>query len=232
MIFDLDDTLCDYSTRRAAALRQVFDEFLPDGFEAATRTYERHEPGFFAAMLDGSLSPAEYRRQRFLTVLQQHGDRRAGHDTSSDGVTERMNERYMYLSNELIRPVNGMSDHLRAVRASGLATAVLTNGPSDGQRMKIAALGIGQLVDAVHISQECGVAKPNAEAFLCVLRGFGALPAQAVMIGDDRTTDIEGARAAGLHAIEVRKPGAPAAQGHGLAEAVREALLHFGHRPT
>jgi putative hydrolase of the HAD superfamily len=82
---------------------------------------------------------------------------------------------------------------------------VLTNGEPHIQRRKVAALGLGDLVDAVLFATECGDGngKPAASAFHAVLDRLHADAASAVFVGDDPRTDIEGAVAIGMKTIHV-----------------------------
>ena len=79
--------------------------------------------------------------------------------------------------------------------------ALITNGASDTQRGSLRMLGIEQAFDAVVISGEVGVAKPDPAIFQVALRDLGVGPEQAWHIGDDPLTDIAGAHAAGLTAV-------------------------------
>lgn len=65
----------------------------------------------------------------------------------------------------LVRPLPGAQRLLSDLRGRGLAIAVLTNGPSTHQRMKLEVSGLAADIDAVAISAELGVAKPEPEAF-------------------------------------------------------------------
>ncbi|MFF2749519.1 HAD family hydrolase [Kitasatospora sp. NPDC058048] len=93
---------------------------------------------------------------------------------------------------------------LDLLRAAGWSVGVLTNGPTDIQRAKLAAAGILSHVDAVCISEEAGVRKPEPEVFRIAASRCGfALTTDAWMVGDDPVTDIVGASAAGLRTVWV-----------------------------
>lgn len=53
------------------------------------------------------------------------------------------------------------------------------------------------------ISGESGVGKPSPAAFHLVLAALGVRPEEAVMVGDSRERDVEGALAAGIRPIWV-----------------------------
>jgi putative hydrolase of the HAD superfamily len=56
-------------------------------------------------------------------------------------------------------------------------------------------------------SDECGIRKPAPEIFLRTLRQVGVAPEDAVHVGDDPVLDVEGARDAGMRAIQVTPSG-------------------------
>jgi putative hydrolase of the HAD superfamily len=74
--------------------------------------------------------------------------------------------------------------------------------------------GLRALLDAVVTSAELGAAKPAGELFAAALSLAGAQAWQSVHIGDSLFEDVEGARAAGIEAVWLRRSnhdGAPAA---------------------
>ena len=87
---------------------------------------------------------------------------------------------------------------LERLHAAGLRTGVLTNGRSEIQRRKLRATGVDALVDAICISEELGVAKPDVRAFAQAAAAVGVDPADAAMVGDSLPNDVVGALAAGF----------------------------------
>ncbi len=97
--------------------------------------------------------------------------------------------------------VPGGVEALRAVAASGRQVGILTNGPPDIQRYKLAQLEIDALVSAVVVSGEVGIGKPDPDVFAFALDALGAKAEETVMVGDSWNRDVEGARASGLAAV-------------------------------
>lgn len=79
--------------------------------------------------------------------------------------------------------------------------AVVTNGPPDIQRLKIAQSGVEPYLTDVVISGEVGAGKPESAIFMLALERLGADPERAVMIGDNWERDVLGARALGMRAV-------------------------------
>jgi putative hydrolase of the HAD superfamily len=105
---------------------------------------------------------------------------------------------------------------------------IVTNGASCLQREKLAASGLGPRFDAVVVSGDLGVRKPDASVFRHALGLVGA--DHGVMIGDSLASDIDGALGAGLDAVWINRFGdGPGRDGvpeiadlSGLADALRQ----------
>ena len=101
--------------------------------------------------------------------------------------------------------------------------AAVTNGAACLQREKLAASGLEDRFDAVVVSGELGVGKPDASVFRHALSLLGA--ERGVMIGDSLDRDIDGARAAGLGAVWINRLGQAGPGRDGVPEIVSLAEL-------
>ncbi len=107
-----------------------------------------------------------------------------------------------YAAPQAWRPAPGAAAALDALRASGLATAVVSNMDHRLDAV-LHGLGLRQRLDAVVRPPHARAAKPDPAIFLEGLRSVGAAPEEAVYVGDDAERDLAGARRAGLAAIDV-----------------------------
>jgi putative hydrolase of the HAD superfamily len=73
--------------------------------------------------------------------------------------------------------------------------------------------GLRPLVDAVVISAELGVAKPDPAIFRAALHRLGAAADGALHVGDSVEHDVAGARAAGIDAVLVARNGVAPPEG-------------------
>jgi putative hydrolase of the HAD superfamily len=85
--------------------------------------------------------------------------------------------------------------------------AVVTNGPSDLQRRKLAVAGIDGRLPDVFISGEVGYGKPDARIFEHALAKLGLSPDETLMVGDRVNLDVAGARAAGVRGVWLNRNG-------------------------
>jgi len=128
------------------------------------------------------------------------------------------------------RPMEGARAALDGVAAMGLRRAVVSNsdGRAEGHlRQSNVRDGIEFVVD----SQRVGVEKPDPEIFRIALRRLGVDAARALYVGDIRSVDEEGARAAGMPFVLVDPygdygaPGRPAIAG--IGELPRWIAAHY-----
>jgi putative hydrolase of the HAD superfamily len=99
---------------------------------------------------------------------------------------------------------------LRELRARGLAVVVVSNWDSSLPEV-LARAGLLELVDGVVASATVGAAKPDPAIFAAALRTAGAGAARSLFVGDSPERDVEGARAAGIRAVLLRRDGDPGA---------------------
>ena len=79
--------------------------------------------------------------------------------------------------------------------------AMVTNGVPDIQWRKIEMLDLKRYFQTILISGELGFGKPDLKIFEMALEELRTPPTQAVMVGNSRGRDVQGARNAGIRAI-------------------------------
>jgi FMN hydrolase / 5-amino-6-(5-phospho-D-ribitylamino)uracil phosphatase len=197
VLFDLDDTLCDYAGARTGRLRIAFANalaHLPDGGGGVD--LER--------LIAESVAIHPHGSDHFGDLLGRYGVT----DPAVAEATRAWYQANRFLGLELF---DDAAETLRFVRAAlpGRRIGVVTNGPTEVQRDKIALLALAPALDFALISGEFGVAKPDPAIFWEALRRGGAAADDAVFVGDSPDFDVAGARAAGIRAIWVNRTGRP-----------------------
>jgi putative hydrolase of the HAD superfamily len=87
--------------------------------------------------------------------------------------------------------------------------AVVSNNVSREQREKIRTCRFETYLDAVIISEEVSVAKPDPAIFRLALEMLGTTAEESVMVGDSWQADVAGARGAGIRAVWFNPGGQP-----------------------
>jgi putative hydrolase of the HAD superfamily len=112
---------------------------------------------------------------------------------------------------------------LARLREAGARLAVVSNWDVSLHDV-LERTGLRPLVDAVVISAELGVAKPDPAIFHAALERLGATADGALHVGDSLEHDVAGARAAGLDAVLVARNGAQAPQGVRAVRSLAELV--------
>jgi FMN phosphatase YigB (HAD superfamily) len=201
VIFDLDGTLCDSTGARMFRSAGIQSELDSAGVSA-----DRFDVAFEAAGAElasswrtGRITRSDYNAARFRLCAERLGLPLArsprllalGQRRFEDGILEHV--QWLPRADEGFQAV-----------AARFPVAVLTNGTSRLQRAKVARLGIGPLLgDALFISDESGLLKPDLRAFSDVLARFGAKGETTVMVGDSVRNDTLPAARLGIRAILV-----------------------------
>jgi putative hydrolase of the HAD superfamily len=90
------------------------------------------------------------------------------------------------------------------LRARGVKVGLVTNGPPT-QHVKIDALGVRPHLDAIVVSDEVGVAKPDEAIFRMALGELGVEPGEAWFVGDHPVNDVAGSHRLGMRAFWLRR---------------------------
>ena len=104
--------------------------------------------------------------------------------------------------NDRIQVHEDVLARIRALRGEGYRTALVTNNVREAGAWR-ELIAIDDLFDAVVDSSEVGVRKPNPAIFALALERLGGIAPERAVFLDDAPGNVEGARRAGLHAIEV-----------------------------
>ncbi|MBA2754958.1 MAG: HAD family hydrolase [Chloroflexia bacterium] len=217
LLFDLDDTLCDYTTARDLRLRLAFTHGLarsapaiPGGAPrpAAGTTDAAAAPDFPAhieRLAAASVTRNPHGSDHFSDLLRDHG---LGGDpaTAAAAIDWYRENRFHGLA--LFEDAEATLLALRrdpVTRRSRIG--LVTNGPSEVQRAKIEVLAVERLVDFILVSEEVGAWKPDPAIFAEALRRGGAAPAETLFAGDSMEHDMAGASAAGLRTVWVNRDG-------------------------
>lgn len=95
---------------------------------------------------------------------------------------------------------------LEAVRGMGLKTGLVSNATELARRV-LGNLDMERHFDAVVISDEVGVRKPDPRIFRIALDIIGAEPGRTIFLGDRPAVDMAGARRAGVLPVLVDRRG-------------------------
>lgn len=198
--FDLDWTLCFYGVTIAEAMARALErvgrpvDLLGDLDEAAAR-YE-----VFWAEEEERRAPARLVRERAWENLLQASE------VDDRELASALAEEYAAIRMPSICLFDGVRELLVDLRPR-YKLGLLTNGQADMQWPKIRTLGIEDLFDAIVVSGDTGLYKPDRRAFDILLARLGVEPGRTLFVGDSPEKDVIGAQAAGMRVAWVRTNG-------------------------
>jgi len=189
LLFDADGTLFDFQRAETTALNNTPSQMgliVPANYAS---TYHQINASLWKRFEAGELTARDVRIERFRLLFE---------NLSIAGNSSAFGEAFL---KNLIRESTFFAgaQSLLAKLKQRYRLALLTNGFADVQHARIAQLGVGDLFDPVIISEEVGVAKPDAAIFDIALDRMGHPDkANVLMIGDSLSSDIRGGSNAGI----------------------------------
>jgi beta-phosphoglucomutase family hydrolase len=202
-LFDLDGVLTRTASIHAAAWKQMFDDFLRARSERTGEPFVPFDAGDdYDAFVDGKQrldGTRGFLRSRGIDLPEGDPSDPPGAPTVN-GLSSRKNELVLRLLDEgHIEVFDDSVSYVRAVRAAGLATAVVSSSANTAQVLD--AVGIADLFDAridgVVAAERHLAGKPAPDTFIAGAAAIGAGPATAAVF-EDALAGVEAGRAGGF----------------------------------
>lgn len=181
VVFDLDDTLYNEKEYVRSGFRAVADFIgADDGAEKLWNYFEANKPPVDLLLEDlGCID----KKSECLRVYREH----------KPDIAFRV----------------GAENLLSRLKAEGFRIGIITDGRPEGQRNKIAALGVEDMVDDIIVTDELGGAqfrKPCDIAFRIMQRRWAIPFEQMIYVGDNITKDFQAPEQLGMKWLLVKNP--------------------------
>lgn len=124
----------------------------------------------------------------------------------ADLVEEMRNVYREYNDNhhdDMIQPIDGVTETLAALKARGVKIAVVTSKKPRMLHRGIACLGLAPYIDAIVALGDTKASKPHAEPMLAACAKLGVKPEECLCVGDS-PFDLQSGRNAGAKTVAVR----------------------------
>ncbi len=196
VIFDVDETLYNMTQPFERAFKEIWqDKYDIDMYELYTAS-RIHSDRVFDQVMAGTMTvdgAGVYR--------MQHAMRDFGFEITEEEALEfqhvyRKHQQHLDISKTMERILNLLKER-------GVSLAILTNGETNHQMEKIRGMGLERWFsdDRIFVSDAVGYFKPDVRTFRAVEDALHLNREEIWYIGDSIENDIEGAGAAGWHAI-------------------------------
>ena len=200
LIFDLDNTLYDFSTIWKESNKQVYEYLKYDkivSYEEFFKQYKAINNMLVEEVLKGNIKLREIRNKRLTLTLEKFGIILTEEDCNN------YYEKQFDFILESIKPNQEVNQWIKQLNKK-YKMIILTNGKSCEQRRKIEKLGLDNMFK-LYISGETHISKPKAEAFINVLEKENIVASETMMIGDSLHHDINPANKLGIKTCLVER---------------------------
>lgn len=192
VIFDLDDTLLDFSRGEHEGLTYMLKKYGLTDIQHGLQVYQTHNHWVWAQIEQGA-DPQPLLNQRFAIAFKQLG-------LTVNGPA--LQREYNTILAHNFYTIPGATQLLTDLQAAGLTLLVGTNGVKTTQLSRIQGSGLAPYFQQVFISADLGVAKPDPRFFAAIFTQNPAMTAEnTIMVGDNLASDIYGATQAHLKNI-------------------------------
>jgi putative hydrolase of the HAD superfamily len=199
IFLDWDDTIGDWAHAEYQALRDIYHTYHLDALYA---TYEDYVAAYKPYNLElwglygrGEITKEYLHFERFYRPLLTADGRQPIAD--SPNLAREMGQEFLRLTNVYF---SLLPDAERVVRelAKKYPLTIISNGFKEVQYYKFSHSGLADCFLHTLISEEVGINKPQPGIFRIALERNGVSADEALMIGDSYSSDIAGAKAAGI----------------------------------
>ena len=200
IFLDWDDTIGDWTGAEHNALRDIYENYnlktLYPCFEDYLNAYKPYNLELWTLYGQGGISKERLHFQRFFKPIE-------GLPVADDKLqklAQEMGDEFLQLTNKYFSVLPGAEEVVREL-AKKYPLTIISNGFKEVQYYKFAHSGLADCFAHTIISEEVGINKPQPEIFRIALERNGVTADQVVMIGDSYSSDIAGAKAAGIDQI-------------------------------
>lgn len=193
LIFDLDNTLLDFSQSELHALRSVFTKYGVIFNDETFAVYKEINHELWTKLEEGRIKKETVLNTRFSKFFATQG-------VQVDGAVVDNEFRCLLESRNDLMP--GSTALLARLKDAGYKIYAGTNGVGRTQRERLKNADMTKFFDELYISEEVGFEKPDARFFETIFAKENIKKLDDVlMIGDSLTSDIRGANRVGIDSI-------------------------------
>ncbi len=201
IFLDWDDTIGDWAGAEHQALRDIHAHYHLDAlyptYEDYIAAYKPYNLELWSMYGRGEVSKEKLHFERFYRPIEEL---KVESQESRFRMAHEMGAEFLRLTNKYFSVLPGAAEVVRAL-AKKYPLTIISNGFKEVQYYKFAHAGLTDCFTHTIISEEVGINKPQPEIFRIALDRNGVTAEEAVMIGDSYSSDIAGAKNAGIDQI-------------------------------
>jgi putative hydrolase of the HAD superfamily len=207
ILFDIDDTLCATTAFAQRARRNAVHAMVEAGLRA-------DEDAVYAELEEVIAEFSSNYEHHFDKLLLRLDPRSLEHLNRALVVAAGVAAYHDTKFRELV-PFPGVTELFRELHDAGTRLGVVTHGLTVKQAEKLVRLKLVPFLDpeAIFISDQIGISKPNAKLYQAALRTLRVEPGRSMYVGDNPRNDVAPPKALGMIAVWARMVERHAADG-------------------
>ncbi|HRR75646.1 MAG TPA: YjjG family noncanonical pyrimidine nucleotidase [Ruminococcus sp.] len=216
LLFDLDQTLLDFHASEHLALKAVMEMNGQTFTEEHYNSFKYINKSLWLEFEKGIISKAELFQTRFRRLFEE-----CGCDTGNMDLLGINSDFIDHMSRNGVL-MDGAIDCLKKIlnTVPDARIFVITNGVTRNALGRINTTGLNEYVCDVFVSDLMGVSKPATEYFDIVKKAVSEPDESFIVIGDSLTSDMLGAKNAGLTSCWFMPEG-------DISDAVKEYSIDY-----
>jgi putative hydrolase of the HAD superfamily len=213
VIFDIDDTLIDFTETKNLAIREsvkaMVDKGIGEDFDSIHRDFKKFywERGIEDQQIFQKFFMERYGKVDYLILASAI----LAYRKAKEGV---------------LRPYPGAKRLLIQLKESGMKLAILSDAPKLEAYLRLCAVSFDDFFDLILTKDDVGFSKPHTKGFETIIERLNVKAEECVMIGDAPDKDMEGAKKLGMRTIlanySSRKTEKPDARADYSASSISE----------
>lgn len=193
IIFDLDNTILDFSDTEEKSLKRVIEMYDLPYTKETVQTYKDINHGLWRKLEQGIITREELFSSRFALFLETFDIKVDGKKVDAY-FSEHLGEGYKMMEHA--------HELMTVLKNNGYKLYAGSNGVAKTQWQRMKGAGITHFFEEVFISEDIGVEKPDPHFFHHIFDTLNAhTKEEFLMVGDSLTSDIKGANNAGIDSV-------------------------------
>jgi 2-haloacid dehalogenase len=186
VLFDLDDTLLDFTLSQRDSLKDVLLSIgLRPEQDLFFATFQRINSELWDDFQSGRVTKEFLRVERF-TRFTNHFSIEADPLVLASLFVEKLSQS--------VHEIKGATQLCEKLKNNGIEIAIVTNGFKKVQESRILKSGLHRFIRTLVVSEEVGFAKPHPKIFEIALNRLGLKAHEVLVVGDRLDADIQGAK--------------------------------------
>ena len=190
VLWDVDQTLLDFTKSEDYALRNTFDRFGRQIDSETVALYSGINDSYWKRLEKGEVTKQEVLLGRFYSLFDQLSIENIDVPGFASAYQSALGSVYFYRDDSYRLCLELKKDYRQYV---------VTNGVTQTQKSKLKLAGFDKIMDDIFISEEIGSPKPYREFFDECFRKIPDFDREkTIIVGDSLTSDMLGGNRAGI----------------------------------